>query len=316
MKTATLTCHPPAGFATAFSNFLFHLLLLNASLSLLFFAHPKLALAMDSFKIGLLPEMNVFKQMERYQPLVECLSSELGLKAEIVMLNNYGNIIERLDKHEVNAAFLGSFTGALAITQLHVEPLARPLFQDGTSTYFGKIFVRKDSAIRSIADMKGKTLALVNTATTAGYLFPLALIRQNGIPDLNSYFKEVFFTGSHDASIRAVFEGKADVGAAKNTIFERMLRKEPALGKGLLVLKNSSVVPSNGFCVCHGVPESLKNRLKETLLHLQENQKGKAALAKLGALRFVETTREDYQPVIDMANQAGIDITNYPYQDK
>jgi hypothetical protein len=36
-------------------------------------------------------------------------------------------------------------------------------------------------------------------------------------------------------------------------------------------------------------------------------------LKKLGAKRFVDTSREDYQPVLDMAAEAGIDIKNYKY---
>jgi phosphonate transport system substrate-binding protein len=60
-------------------------------------------------------------------------------------------------------------------------PLARPVNNDGTSTYFGYIFVRKDSNIKETADMKGKTLALVERATTAGYVFPLAWFKLQGV---------------------------------------------------------------------------------------------------------------------------------------
>ncbi|MEJ2690312.1 MAG: phosphate/phosphite/phosphonate ABC transporter substrate-binding protein [Deltaproteobacteria bacterium] len=270
------------------------------------------ALAGDSFKIGVPAEMNVFRQMQRYQPLAEFLSNELGIDAQIVLLNHYGNITDSIKHKAVDAAFLGSFTGAVAIAQLHVEPLARPLFKDGTSTYYGKIFVRKDSGIRTVADMKGKTLALVE-ATTAGYIFPVAFFRENDIQDLNSYFKQVFYAGSHDATVKAVFEGQADVGAAKNTIYNRVLRENPGYNEKLLVLKNSQVVPSNGFCVCQWVPPSLRCKLKDTLLHLQKNPKAKNALEKLGAVRFVETSRADYQVVNDMAKQAGVDINQYHY---
>lgn len=278
--------------------------------SLLFCVDGGRARAAARFRIGVPAEMNVFRQMDRYQPLADFLSSELGIDVQIVLLNHYDKIIERMQKKEVDAAFLGSFTGAEAIAKLHVEPLARPLFQDGTSTYYGKIFVRKDSGIRTVADMKGKILALVQ-ATTAGYVFPVAFFRKNGIRDLNAYFKQVIYVGSHDAAVMAVFEGQADVGAAKNTIYERVLRENPGYRAKLLVLKHSRLVPSNGFCVCPWVPKSLRRRLKDALLHLQQNPKAKNALAKLGALRFIETTRADYRVVNDMARQAGIDTANF-----
>ena len=101
----------------------------------------------ESIIIGLLPEMNVFKQKKRFAPLADYLSEHMGITVKMTMLSRYGNIIERIKKDDVDGAFLGSFTGGLAISQLGVIPLARPINMDGTSTYFGYIFARKDSNI-------------------------------------------------------------------------------------------------------------------------------------------------------------------------
>ncbi len=184
-------------------------------------------LAEEQITIGLLPEMNVFAQIKRYQPLADFLGRELGVKVELTMLSRYGNIIQRLRENRVNAAFLGSFTGALAISQLGIEPLARPVNLDGTSTYFGHIFVRKDSDIKTAQDMRGKTMAFVERATTAGYVFPLAWLNENGIGNHRKFFREYFFAGSHDATIDAVLKRQADIGCAKNTIFDYYMTRNP-----------------------------------------------------------------------------------------
>ncbi|MFC1837678.1 phosphate/phosphite/phosphonate ABC transporter substrate-binding protein, partial [Thermodesulfobacteriota bacterium] len=152
----------------------------------------------ESITIGLIPEMNVFKQRKRFEPLAAYLSKHMGITVKLSILSRYGNIIERIKEEHFDGAFLGSFTGALAISQLGVVPLARPINKDGTSTYYGHIFVRGDSNIKSAADMKGKTLALVERATTAGYVFPLAWFKRQGIDNIDTYFKEYYFTGSHD----------------------------------------------------------------------------------------------------------------------
>ena len=167
---------------------------------------PFTAQAKEKLTIGLLPEMNVFAQMQRFQPLADYLSKEIGMEVQLSMLSRYGNIIERLQAQEIDAAFLGSFTGALAISQLHVIPVARPVNLDNTSTYHGHIFTRKDSKINKVSDMKGKTMAFVERATTAGYVFPLAWLKKNGVEDHTVFFKEYFFAGSHDAAIDAVFQ--------------------------------------------------------------------------------------------------------------
>jgi phosphonate transport system substrate-binding protein len=267
----------------------------------------------DSIIIGLLPEMNVFKQKQRFDPLAVYLTERMGIEVRLTILSRYGNIIERIKEEKIDGAFLGSFTGALSISQLGVEPLARPINMDGTSTYYGHIFVKKNSNIKTVADMKGKTLALVERATTAGYIFPLAWFKRQGVDDIGSYFSDHFFTGSHDGAIDAVLNNKADVGAAKNTIYERMQKSYPRIAEELVILTSSPRVPSNGLCVRENLPEQHKKKLKDLLLNLHQDQEGIVVLNKLGAKRFVETSREDYQPVLDLAEEAGIEMKKYDY---
>ncbi len=275
---------------------------------------PALASAQEnSITIGLIPEMNVFKQKQRFEPLADYLSKHMGIPVKLSILSRYGNIIERIKVHELDGAFLGSFTGTLAISQLGVVPLARPVNLDGTSTYHGYIFVRKNSNIKTAADMEGKSLALVERATTAGYIFPLAWLKRQGIDNMDTYFKEYFFTGSHDAAIDAVLNGEADVGAAKNTIYERMKITKPRIDKELVILADSPRVPSNGLCVRKELPEKYKIQLKSLLMGLHQDAEGTRVLEKLGAQRFVETNKEDYQPVLDLAAEAGIILKEYEY---
>jgi phosphonate transport system substrate-binding protein len=267
----------------------------------------------NSITIGLLPEMNVFMQHQRFLPLSTYLSDNLGIEVKLTILSRYGNIIQRIKEQQIDAAFLGSFTGALAISQLRVEPLARPINMDDTSTYFGQIFVRKDSGIKTVAEMQGKSLALVERATTAGYVFPLAWLKKNGVGDIATYFSAYHFYGSHDATIDAVLVGKADVGAAQNTIYDRMRAANPRIDQELDILASSPRVPSNGLCVRPDIDELHKAKLKDLLLSLHHNPQGLEVLKKLGTKRFVETSREDYQPVLDLAVEAGIDMKNYKY---
>jgi phosphonate transport system substrate-binding protein len=269
--------------------------------------------AQEEIVIGLLPEMNVFKQKQRFEPLAAYLSERMGVEVKLTILSRYGNIIERIKEEKIDGAFLGSFTGALAISQLNVVPLVRPINMDGTSTYYGHILVKKDSNIKTVADMKGRSLALVERATTAGYVFPLAWLKRHGVDDINTYFSDHFFIGSHDGAIDAVLKNKADVGAAKNTIYERMRESHPQIDKELVILTSSPRVPSNGLCVRANLDQQYKEQLKDLLLDLHQDPKGIEVLKKLGAKRFVETSREDYRPVLDLAAEAGIDLKNYDY---
>lgn len=279
----------------------------------LFFPATGTRAAQKEILIGLVPEMNIFRQMERYQPLALYLSEKADVKVRLTVLNRYGNILVKIQEKKLDGAILGSFTGALAIARLGLEPLARPVNPDGTSTYKGYIFVRKDGGIRSVRDMKGKRMALVERATTAGYVFPLAWLRERGVGDLSGYFGQHYFTGSHDAAIYEVLNGQANVGAAKNTVYDMLKKEHSRVDNELMVLAESAEVPSNGLCVRKDMDAALKKRLKKALLEMESDRRGREVLAEMGFVRFISTSARDYDPVFRMAEKAGIDIKKYDY---
>ena len=268
----------------------------------------------DELIIGLIPEMNVFEQVERYQMLADHLSERLGVPVRLTMLSRYGNIVDRIVNKEVDAAFLGSFTGALASAQLGWIPIARPINLDDSSTYWGYVFVRRDSGITTVEQMRGRRLAFVEKATTAGYVFPVAYLRAHGVSNIDEYFDDVQFWGSHDSTINAVLEGRADVGAAKNTIWERLSSQNPRIEAELEILATSPKVPSNGLLVAPTVDAQVRKQIEDILLGLGDDPASRQVLTKLGAKGFVLTEVESYRPVFDLATEAGIDPSSYSYR--
>ena len=266
--------------------------------------------------IGLIPEQNVFRQRERYTALKTYLSERLGVTVNFTSLSRYGNIVERFNAEKMDGAFFGSFTFALANSQIGVEAIARPVNIDGSSTYAGYLFVRRDSGIRTATDMRGKRFAFVERATTAGYLFPLAWFREHGIDQPQTWFREMFFTGSHDAAILAVLNHEADIGAAKNTIYEQLAAENPRIRKELLLLATSSVVPQNCLGVRKDLDPQLKRSLKKVLLEMDKDPEGIDVLKRFGALGFTETTIRDYDYLHRLAAEVGIDLKTYRYKNE
>jgi phosphonate transport system substrate-binding protein len=235
------------------------------------------------FYIGLIPEQDLFSQIDNF-------------------------LSDKLD-----GAFFGSFTGALAIKKLGVAPLARPVWLDGKSTYYGLIIVRKDSAIKNALDMKGKRFAFVDKATTAGWLLPLSYFKQNDIEDYREWFSETYFAGTHEDVIYDVLNGKVDIGAAKNTVFDRLARKDSKLLDELQILAGSPEVPANALAVKKELDNSLKIKLKNILLQMDQDKRGREILAEFGAHKFIETTIKDYSPVFSYAEKTGLDLRKYDY---
>jgi phosphonate transport system substrate-binding protein len=175
------------------------------------------------------------------------------------------------------------------------------------------IFVRKDSRIRTARDMKGKRFAFVDKATTAGYLLPLDYFHEHGISDYKQYLKETYFTGTHEDAIYDVLNKKADIGAAKNTMFQRLAKADPRIMKELVVLKRSPDVPENALALRKEFDASVRDLLKDALLKMNLDPDGKKVLERFGALKFIETTNKDYDVVRKYAEHIHLDLATHEY---
>ena len=274
------------------------------------------AAARPLITIGLIPERNIFEQLDRYEPLADYLSKRIGADIQLKVLTRYGNIIDNFVSMGLDGAFFGSFSYVLAHVRLGVEPLARPETVDGISTYHGLILVRKDGGIRTAQDMKGKVFAFVDKATTAGYLLPLAYFKQNGIDDYQKFLGETYFAGTHEAAIYDLLNKEADICAAKNTIFDRLAVRDQRLTTELLVLARSPDVPENGLAIRKNLDGTIKNELKKTLLGMDRDPEGIEILRKFGARKFIETTNDDYASVYKYVKQIGLNLYTYNYRNE
>jgi phosphonate transport system substrate-binding protein len=268
-----------------------------------------------TMQIGLLPEQNLFRQIERYEPLADYLSKKTGVSVKLKILPRYGNIIDNFVSENLDGAFFGSFTYPLAHAKLGVKVIGRPVDLNGMSTYYGLIFVRRDSGITSVRQMKGKRFVFVDKATTAGYLLPLAYFKKHGL-DFRTYLRETYFSGTHEDAIYDVVNRRADIGAAKNTVYERLAASNAGIRNDLVVLERSPEVPENGLALKKDVDDDVKKAFAEALLNMHNDPEGRAVLRAFGARRFIETTDADYDPVYKYAREAGLDLATYDYMNE
>jgi phosphonate transport system substrate-binding protein len=265
-------------------------------------------------RLVIVPEKNTFEQLRRYRYITNFLSRKMDLDVTVEIMANYGEISDAFQEGRADAGFFGSFSYVLTHAKTGVEPIARPVWFDGSSTYRGYIFVRSDSNIRTVKDMKDKNLVLVDKATTAGYIFPLYYFKYSGIRDMEEFFSRISFARSHDAAAWAVYTGEADVGSAKNHIFNSFREQNPDFRERMIIIAESPAVPSNGLAVRKDLNPAIKVRLRNLLLELEKDPEGSEVLKNFGALRFIETTDDDYEVIYNMANELGIDLTEYSYQ--
>ncbi|HKI51344.1 MAG TPA: phosphate/phosphite/phosphonate ABC transporter substrate-binding protein [Geothermobacteraceae bacterium] len=258
----------------------------------------------QKLKIGLVPEQNIFVQKKRYEPLLAQLEDKIGIPIEIKILPSYSEVVNNFRDFELDGAFLGSFTGTMAIRELGVEPLVRPQFMDNSATCSAIVFAKKGDGIRAARDMRGKRIAFVDKASSTGFLLPLAYFKSLGIEDYQNWFGDVLFSGTHEDAINDVLSGYADVGAVSSTIFYMLAEMNPQVLNELTVLGTSPLIPSNPLSVRNDLPEDLKQLLKQQLLTLHQSAAGRAILDNLKVKQFTEASKEDSQPLLDLISPA------------
>lgn len=268
----------------------------------------------EELLIGLIPEQNIFKQMYRYKPLAEYLSGKLGIRIKLTILSKYGDVIDRFNSRRMDGAFFGDLTAVIAYERLGVVPVAMVINADGSDYIRGHIIVRNDGVINSVKDMRGSVIAFVDRASVSGYLFPAAFFKKGGVHDVEKYFSEVFYTGSHDASVYAVLDGRADIGCVKDTVLRHMIRSDFTIEKELKILATSSGMPNITLSLRKDIPAELRNKLRETLLRITDDDKGREVLSMFGATGFKEAHIKNFVPVYKLLEEIGVRIGDYNYR--
>ncbi|MGD2080024.1 MAG: phosphate/phosphite/phosphonate ABC transporter substrate-binding protein [Nitrospirota bacterium] len=260
----------------------------------------------DVFLLGLIPEENIFRAIQKHRPLEAYLGEKLGVKVKFTVLSRYGDIVDRYISRDMDGAFFGIYTSALAMEKLGVEPIVRSLNNDGSSTARGYLFARKDSGIRNIEDMKYKRAAFVDKATATGYIFAVAYLMENGIEDIDEFFSEYFFTGSHESTIYSVLDGRADVGAAKGRVLDRLIEKDPLIKDEIYIISRSINLPDNTLMIGGDIRPAAREKLRNALLTMDRTPRGAEILETLGIRKFVVASPEDFEVVKELAAKAGI----------
>ncbi len=264
--------------------------------------------------LGVIPAENASGTVDRWTPLTAYLTKELGVPVKLRVANDYAAVIEGQRAGNIQIAFYGPASFARAvITGVKIEPVVNQKHETGVSGYYSVIYVRADSPYKTIEDLKGKSLALVDPNSTSGNQAPRFFLHKAG-HDVDKVFGKTFYAGSHENAVLALAQGTADAAAnfwnsETDSNLTRMLTKglvKDADGKPLKqsdfrVIFKSEFLPEGPFAVLAGLPDDLKATIRQAFVDLPT--KDKAAFDKLSDgkdLGLTPVTLKDYQPIIEM----------------
>ncbi len=272
-------------------------------------AAPALAQANDPAKtgilrIGFIPAEDSRAMVRQSQDILDIVAKQTGLKVEAFVGSDYNGTIEALRNGHVDVALLGPFSYILATTQAPVEAFAVTVIAKTMQpSYKSIIIARKDSPINSIDDLKGHTYAFVDPGSTSGYMVPAAAFKKAGITPEKD-FKQVMYSGGHDATIVAVGEGKVEAGSVADRIFERGCAKGLADCSKIKTIWESPPIWNDPVLYRKNMPEDLKKKIRDAFYSVKNLPFGEMGTVA----RFDPITDKDYDPLRDIAKTLNLDL--------
>jgi phosphonate transport system substrate-binding protein len=200
---------------------------------------------------AVVPAENASGVTERWTPFVNYLSKELGVKVTLRIANDYAAVIEGQRAGNIHIASYGSASFARArLTGVKTDAFANDINADGSTGYFSVFFVKASGPFKTIDDVKGKNLGLVDPNSTSGNNVPRFELNKLGIPDAEGYFSKVVFTGSHENAMLALAQGTVDVAANQWTSDDDSTLSQMLI-KGMLKNPDGSPMKKDDFRIIH-----------------------------------------------------------------
>lgn len=254
--------------------------------------------------MGLIPAENNEEMIKTFEPMRAYLEKKLHRKVKLYTATDYAGVVEAMRKKRVDIAWFGPLSYYLAEMEAGAEAFAVGIREGSDSpTYKSLLIAPCDSGIKSIADMKGKSVAFVNPASTSGGLMPTYMVKHATGMMPEQYFGKFTYSGSHDAAELAVKNKTVDAAADNDITYTKMLEKGLITKESNCIIAESTPLPGSPLVYRGDLPKKLKAQIKDVILNahkdIQVTGYGKIS-------HYVAVTPADYQSIRDMVKELGI----------
>lgn len=233
-----------------------------------------------------------------YEQLILLIAKRAGLKGELIQKRTYAEINELIEQRRVDLAFVCSGPYVEGQAKFGLEILVVPMAY-GKLTYHSYILASAQGAVHSLDDLEGKRFAFTDPNSNTGCLVPrYMLAKQNKRPE--TFFGQTFYSWSHDSSIRAVAEGRADGAAVDSLIWEYMNATDPTHTQKTRIVAKSPPYGIPPIVVHPALDSKLKERLRQIMLEIHKDTEAAVMLKGLHIDRFSIGDNAAYDTIREM----------------
>jgi phosphonate transport system substrate-binding protein len=269
--------------------------------------------AVKTLRVGFVPSEDAQQVMQNAQPIVEILRKQLAMEIQPFVATDYTGVVEALRANKLDIAFLTPASYVLAKNEANVRVVLKSE-RKGIPYYYAAIITRADSGINRLEDLRGRTFAFGDSLSTTGNVFPRKMFKDHGIDPVRD-FKQILFSGGHDATVLAVLNGKVDAGAtyanspdSQDTAWMRYLKNTEDVKK-IRAIAFSEPIPADNLVLGPNINDALAKKIEAAFIEISRDPAGKKMLRELYQIDgFVPATDQDYDSVRRAFADAGIQL--------
>ena len=251
-------------------------------------------------RYSMVPEGDVKTDLARFRPLLDRLQVTLGMPVDVITPASYGAVIEGLLAGEVDLARLGpsSYLSArkmdATITPFATFSQQASAFQQAGPFYQALLIVRASGPMKQAANLRGRSLALVDPDSTSGSKVPRHYFSQVIGAPLEDWFGRVSYSGSHTGAVTAVIDGRATAAFVSSFQLSKMVREGALRVSDVRILWRSSSLPLDPFVVRGRLCADITGKIREVFLDNRARTEA-PVLDDMNAIRFLPIQDSDYR---------------------
>lgn len=251
-------------------------------------------------QIAILPCNNIEISFKKYYPLLRYLMEQTNLDAKLVVPADLNAFVNSMRKGEIDFVLQDPHTYLKLRHLYHNDELLKTLSTEGAATQSAVVVVRKDSQIRTLNDLRGKTVLFGPESSSTKWLAAKLLFKENGI-DLDKDLKAYSHGGCCEDIAFSVYLKSFDAGVVCAHFLAEHEEKQKELGvkaEELLVIARTRFVPTKVFAAHKDLSQDIISKINHALLRLDKKNPEQAKILYRGESGgFQRARQQDYEEV-------------------
>lgn len=254
-------------------------------------------------RIALLPDENAATIIQNAAPLKAYLETALGKTIEIMVTTDYSSMIEAMRFGRIEVAYFGPLSYVLAKSRApEIEPFAVGI-ERGSPTYNGVLIAQAGGSVTKVEDIKGKSFAFGDQASTSSHLIPRAYLAKRGLVAGTDY--TAVHLGAHDAVARAVQSGQIPAGGLSKAIFDNLVQRGTINATKVVEIGLSDPIPNYPMVMQGNLAPALKESIRNAFLTMKDAE----VLKSFRIQGFAATDDKAYDVLRETAKVLNLDLT-------